>query len=256
MNEIRLLYFGNVSDISASLLFLLNVVEVRPESERQSGFYIVEMKFGQESIRALSLDLRDTTAKDVLIFRYLSDSEKQSLKEAGPHRRYFVLLHNFLNLEYISNEIVTEDSGQFNFLVDMASGDSFKPFAYASRQLSSKNFYRVAKVKAVEKNEKNTDSWWNLPLFFLVLLRILINPINEIKRLTVIAKHSNLRVFSRFLEFMLFIDFVLRAVIVRTLRMLGVGLFYRSAFLERFDKRPMRPDQQEPKFEPVCVKSS
>ena len=232
MNEIRLIYYGNVTDISESLLFLLNVVEVRPKSETQNGFYIFETRFGQESIRSLSLDLCAPAAKDVLIYRYLSEREKQALKDLSQPRRFFVLLHNFFNLDYIVDEVQSDESGRFNFLVDMSpAGDTFKPFAYASRHLPSKNFYRVAKVKAPEKTQEKKRSTWHLPMFLLVLLKILINPVNEVKRLAVVAKHSNLRVFSRMLELVLFIDFVIRAVIVRTFRMLGLHLFYQSAFL-------------------------
>jgi hypothetical protein len=230
VNEIRILFFGSVTEISSTLLYLLGVVEVRAESSSRKGFYLIETRFGQESIRPLSLDLTDFSAKDVLIYRYLSDDERTALQDDRHPRRFFVLLHNLFSLEYISGEIKSQDHSRFNFLVDMSNNDLFKPFPYASRQLPSKNFYRIAKVKTTDKSEVKSGAGLHLPLFFLIILKFLINPINEIKRLAIITKHSNMRVLSRGLELVLFIDFVLRAIVFHTFRMLGLRLFYRSAF--------------------------
>ena len=211
-------------------MYLLNIVEVREPSDETRGFYIFETRFGQEVLKKISLDVLASDTSDVLLYRYLSEPELAAVKSSSLNRKFYVVLHNLMNLDYVAKELVTENTSQFNFVVDMSRTDSFKPFNYANKIVQSKNYFRIKRVVQNKPGVQEKSSF-HLPVFFLVLLKILINPINELKRFYILAKFSNLRVLTRFVELVLFIDFVVRAIIVKSLKLVGIRVFYRGSFL-------------------------
>lgn len=132
MTEVSLVYYGNPEDVVHHLLSILKVLKVIPATSEYAGFYINEKKFGFESQRKISLDLTESGTKDFLIYRYLSPEELNLLKKADSDNKYHVLLHKYLDVTYVQ-ENLQMGSDQLSLLVDYTKSSNIQSYHHTHK---------------------------------------------------------------------------------------------------------------------------
>lgn len=209
MTEASLVYYGNFEDVEKHLLSFLKVLKVEPPTQDYSGFYIKETKYGFVSLRRISLDLNETGVKDFLIYRYQSPEELKRLQAANPENKYYVLLHRYLDITYLRDNLQNVGDQAF-LMVDYASSSSIQNFHYARKNWNHQNFIKINLNKNENNQQIQTTEGFQLPVLLLFLAKGLFNPVNELKRYFILLKYSNLRILSRFIELLLFLDFIFK----------------------------------------------
>lgn len=230
VNEISLVYYGNLCEIEQHLLYQLNVLKVYSVTQNRSGFYAIESNHGRESIKKLSLDLENIETEAVLIYRYLSNEELEIIKFNRQNIKYYILPHRLLDINYIQKSIVANISNS-SIIADCSNSSSVQNYGYLKEIFSTKNILRISSInRQTDKNNKKNDSS-RLPVVFLFLIKALINPVNELKRYYILIKYSNLRMLSRFIELLLFFDFIINAIIIKSFKLVSVYIYYKTNFL-------------------------
>ena len=226
MNEISLIYYGDLAQIQQHLLYLLNILKVRSATQDRSGFYAIESRHGYESAKRLTLDPGNTEAEAVLIYRYLSDEELSQIQTGRSNVKYYVLPHKLFDLEYIGR-VLEKILMQTWIITDYSNSSKVQNYSVVKKAFNTKNMLRINTPSAQAGANAKTEKAIPLPVLVLFLMKILINPINEINRYYVLIKYSNLRLLSRFIELLLFLDFIVKAVVFKTL----VHTYYQFKFL-------------------------
>lgn len=229
MNDIRLIYYGEPGELRRHLLFTLNSVEQVPVADGREGLYICEKKFGTEDFRRLSLDPCAPEAENVLLCRYLSPEEISFIRENPRPLRYYVLAHRYLDLEHLRDAGI--GSTQLWAICDYMNSPLFKDAATVRKALQTKNTLRLRSFRAVESGEEETARVAGLPLFVMFLLKVVLSPLNEVRRGLSLLKHSNLRIVSRLVELLYFLDFCVRAILFRALRESLRFIYYQLRFI-------------------------
>lgn len=229
MNEVSLVYYGDIKDVGSHLLSIIKVLKVYPATPECSGFFIKEKKFGFESQRKIALDFNDSEAQDFLIYRYLSDEELQQLKFGQNKNKYYIMFHKYLDAEYLK-DILTEFD-DLHFLIEYSNSQHIQSYHFVRKQWPNHNYIKINTQLDQKEKENRSGQSIQLPVILLFLAKILVNPLNELKRYSILLKYSNLRVLSRALELFIFIDFVIRAVILKTLKISVQQVYYKTVFI-------------------------
>ncbi len=224
MNEISLLFYGWSSEVASPLLQKLNVLEVRAPTDDLNGYYVLENRFGKELLRKVNLDLDESSSDDWLIYKYLTEQDIESLKSVKGQRRIFVLLQNFINLDDIINLKLGEHSF-VHFIVGRAE-DHFRTPHFVTTELKTKNIFHIKKIKRNEAQKTKEANFSQVPWILLFFLKLLLNPVDELGRVSRALKYSNLRILSRFVEFLQFVHFVIKMFVVHVLKYSGIKLFW------------------------------
>jgi hypothetical protein len=229
---VSLLYFGHPDELSSVLLGGLHVLEFRPASEAFSGLFLLENRFGKETYRKLSLNYSPDEKDDWLIYRYLSEEEMRLIAGDRGARRVYILLQNYVTLEYFSG-LNIEDRGSCYFLAGNADSH-LKKYNYVSARLKTKNLFVVKSFKPKRKEADEKTAGSALPYFMVLLLKLLLNPVDELGRQSNLLMHSNRRVLSRFLELVQFLHYVVKMSAVFVYTALGIRLFWKAVKVNYF----------------------
>lgn len=223
MNEVSLLFFGQPEKLSSALLLNLNVIEFREETSEYSGLFILENKFGKEVLRKLSLTF-DDDGGDWLVYRYLSSDEQLRLKNIIAGRRVYVLLQNYMTLEYFKSHVPVDGSSYFYIV---GQNDVLKPMAAVAGQFSERNVLFVKNVKKKSKTFTGEKSF-NVPDLLASAIKLLLNPVDEFNILSKRLMHSNQRIAYRFVELLNFVHFIVYMTFFILSKNLGIQLFWNS----------------------------
>lgn len=223
------MFYGESTKVQNHLLFHLKLLKLLPATETRTGFYAIESRFGREIPRKISLDPLNQGAEAVLLYRYLSEEELLQLQAAAP-TVFYILPHKLFDRDYIKKTLLPRVP-QAGFISDFSGTSFVHGFNLVKKEFKVGNILRL-KSTGHQNNENESGSRGvQLPVLILFLLKIFMNPVNEIRRYSLLLKYSNLRILSRFLELFLAIDFVLNAVILKTLRQLLIRVWYSSNFI-------------------------
>lgn len=230
MTEFSLVYYGKSEEVKEHFLTILKVLKVLPATSNLSGFYLNEKKYGYESQRKISLSVTDQSSQDVLIYRYLSEEELNHLKNNKSDQRYHVLLHKYIDINYIRENInIARDN--LCFLVGYTKSANIQSYHYIRKNWTHPNIAKInLNIEQIDSENKK-DSLFNMPVFLLYLFKILINPVNELKRYSILLKYSNLRILTRFIELLIFIEFIFKAIIIKISTLAIQQIYYKSIFL-------------------------
>lgn len=210
-----------------NLLLLLDVIEERPLVRGRSGLYCIEKKYGKEEYRALSLEITDPESENVLLYRFLSDEEVQFIREHSSERKYYVLAHRFLDLGHIHETGIPYT--QLWAICDYMNSPLLKSSEYVRESLNTKNLLRLQLEKPQKKAETDSTPSSPVPVLFLYLLKALLSPVQEAKRLLEYLKHSNVRILNHFAELIDFTRFLLGTLfVVAFYGRVVLPLYYRS----------------------------
>lgn len=221
MSESKLVFYGDSDQIQQNMLYLMEFVEIRVVNDEKAGFYLNENKYGTVSEVKLSLDLENLSADAVLLYRYLSDTELDIIKNADRPLKYFILAHKNLDLSYIKK--IGLSPTQIVVLCGQINSPSLKNKSSVSKVIDTKNFSSLRSVVAQSKTGRKES---DLPLIFLLLIKFFVSPINSVKGFVSRLKHSNIRVLDRFVELVYFAIFILNAILWKYARILGGGAWY------------------------------
>lgn len=197
------------------LLFHLKLLKILPATETRIGFYAVESRFGREIQKKLALRPESSGADAVLLYRYLSDEELKTL-EASAEKSvvFYILPHKLFDRDYIKMQLLTRVP-QAGFISDLSGSSFLQSYSLVRKEFKATN---ILKLKATGKpagENESAVSRMHLPVIILFLLKIFMNPTNEIRRYSILLKYSNQRILSRFLELFLVLDFVVNAMVQR-----------------------------------------
>ncbi|MBY0553523.1 hypothetical protein K2P97_03270 [bacterium] len=226
MTEVSLIYYGKNEDVSSHLLNILKVLKVMPAVSGFSGFYITEKKFGFESQRKISLDLKNTGSQDFLIYKYLTAEELALLKTHDAESKYYVLLHKYIDSSYFKDSLQIS-TDQLFFLADFTRYSDIQSYHHVRKQWPKQNIIKINSHSNDVEKYVQSSSTLHLPVLLLYLLKILVNPVNEFKRYSILLKYSNLRLLSRAIELVLFLDFLFKIIVIKTLKI----LWYQGVFI-------------------------
>lgn len=230
VNEISLVYYGNLCEIEQHLLYRLNVLRVYPATQNRSGFYAIESSHGRESVKKLSLDLENIETEAVLIYRYLSNQELEIIKFNRQNIKYYILPHRLLDINYLQQDIIANIKNAF-IITDYSNSSFVQNYSYLKNIFNTKNMLRITSVNMLAEKNSTKDDSLQLPVFILFLIKVLINPVNEIKRYYVLIRYSNLRMLSRFIELLLFLDFIINAILIKSVKSVLNYIYYKANFL-------------------------
>lgn len=216
VNEISLLFYGQPEKLNSALLLNLNIIEFRNETLDRSGLYVLENKFGKEVERKLSLEF-NTDDSDWLVYRYLSDEDLLRLRSNGTGRKVYVLLQNYMTMDYFKTH-VPADSSSLQYIV--GQNELVKSMTSVAGQISDKNVMFVRNVKASSKPD-SFETNRKIPDFLAILLKLILNPVDELNIISKNLMHSNRRVLYRLIELLNFIHVILY-------RGIGLQLFWKS----------------------------
>ena len=226
MKLASLIFFGDDNELNSIILKKLNIVEFKPASNEYKGLYLIENKFGQQDLRKIDLDFSPNAAGDWLIYKYLTNEEVAAIESNSSNKRIYVLLHSYFSVDHLmSVRAIANKQEQINYIVDTAN-DEFKTTDYAQNKFNTKNIFQLQKNK-LKKTIQNESAEKNLLLSFLSpLVKLLLNPSQELGQLITVFRYSNLRYFSRALELALFIHFFVIVVLAIPLRNAINGQYY------------------------------
>lgn len=181
-------------------------------------------------MRKLSLEPVAGSVEAVLLYRYLSEYELAELKNSSPEIKYYVLPHRLFGRDYIKNQLLSIVP-QAVFIADYSESSSVQTYNLVKNEFNTKNIFVLKSLGL--KNTSGTDrgSQIQLPVIILFLLKIFMNPVNELKRFSVLLRYSNLRILRRVLELFLAADFVFNAVIFKSVRLILLHSYYKSNYL-------------------------
>ncbi|MEQ1722846.1 MAG: hypothetical protein ABL930_06690, partial [Pseudobdellovibrio sp.] len=191
VNEISLIFYGELKDVGEHLLYILKVLTVKPENSDYSGFYINEKKFGFESHRKISLDLKKA-AQDYLIYRYLTPEELEIVNSSKTSANYHILLHKYLSIEYVKNNIQL-DSAQISVMVDYSKSLNIQNYHYAKKYWPSQSITKINIQNSNIERDTKKSGGFQLPVLVLFIMKVLFNPVNELKHYALLLRYSNLR---------------------------------------------------------------
>ncbi|WP_041575142.1 hypothetical protein [Pseudobdellovibrio exovorus] len=222
MNESKLIFYGQEQDIRQHMLYVMNFVEVRPVEDNKSGFFIQENRYGQLDLKKIDVDYNfEQEVGAVLLYRYLSEAEKEKISSQDSLKRYYVLSHKHFDLSYLEELGIA--ATQTIILCGHLNSTALKDRQYISRQFKTKNI-SILKMPAI-KTQKVKTKTVGLPLIFLLFLKFFVNPINEAKGFFERVKHSNVRLVYRFFELLSFLGFVCKAIIWKYILIFLGGLW-------------------------------
>lgn len=233
MNEISLVFYGESTEVQNHLLFHLKLLKILPATESRKGFYAIEFKFGREFPRKLSLKTDGQNDEAVLLYRYLSEEELHRLEGCVAQSSsvvFYVLPHKLLDRDYIKTTLLPR-LPQAAIISDFSSTAFVHSFNLVKKEFKVGNILRLKSTGQKQIESDSEQPRIQLPVLILFLLKIFMNPINEIRRYSLLIKYSNLRFLSRFLELFLALDFVVSAVFLKFLRHLVSRLWYSSIYL-------------------------
>jgi len=225
VNEVTLLFYGQPEKLTSALLLNLNIIDFREETPEFKGLYILENKFGKTVTRKISLDFEEGGG-DWLIYRYLSEEESAKLKRENGERRIYVLLQNYMTIEYFRSQAFSHLEGSFFYIA--GQGEGLKTLAAAAERMSTKNvlFVKTIRKKAQENPAKNAST--AVPDFMATFVKLLLNPVDEFSHVSKSLMHSNQRVLYRLFELFYFIHFVVVMSGTFFSRVLMVKIFWKS----------------------------
>ncbi len=219
MNEVELVFYGQKNELESPVLQKIGVVHYRPATEVLKGFFAVEKRYGSEVRKPLTADiLGDHSDADWIIYRYLGADEEKAVRENKLNKKIYVILHNYYSFNRLYESLLKENINQYSLVVDRFNAE-IKNIHDINSVIKTKNYFNIIKPKIViEKNSEKNSFDFSLWLMLVALAKILLNPINELNRYSILMKYSQARVLIRFVELFSFIFFLVR--------WLGIKLFY------------------------------
>jgi hypothetical protein len=211
--------------LNSALLLNLNIIDFRKETSDLKGLYILENKFGKEVTRKISLNFEDDGG-DWLVYRYLSAEESAKLKRENGDRRIYILLQNYMTIEYFRSHASSNIDASCFYIV--GQGEGLKTMAAVAERMSTKNvlFVKTIRKKAIESTEKQAST--AIPDFMATLIKLLLNPVDEFSHISRKLMNSNQRVLYRLFEMCNFIHFVVFMAGTIFFRVVLVQIFWRS----------------------------
>lgn len=220
MNEISLVFYGELSKVQNHLLFHLKLLKLLPATETRTGFYAIESRYGREIPKKLSLESNCDSGEAVLLYRYLSEEELQKLEASATKSvAFYILPHKLFDRDYIKKALLTRIP-QAGFISDFSGTSLVHSFNLVRKEFKTGNILRLKSGGPQQGENEYERSTIQLPVLILFLLKIFMNPVNEIRRYSLLIKYSNLRFLSRFLELLLALNFVINAVFLKLFRRL------------------------------------
>ncbi len=203
MIEVSLLYYGQPEELNSVLLQNLDIIEFREQTPELTGLYIVENKFGKEILRKLSLDFEDGGI-DWLVYRYLSENEKAQLEGDTANRRIYVLLQNYVSSDYFFGLKLPDNASHF-FITGQS--ETMKPISSVADLTKTKNIVVAKSVR--KKISKQQEAPVPIPDFLAAVLKLALNPVDELKVISSNLMQSNRRITFRFVELIYFLHFLI-----------------------------------------------
>ena len=221
MNEVELVFYGHQGELESSVLQKMGVVHYRPASGGLKGLFAVEKRYGSEVQKPLTPDiLGDHSDADWIIYRYLSADEEKAVRENKLNKRIYVILHNYYSFNRLYESLLKENINQYSLVVDRFNTE-IKNIHDVNSVIKTKNYFNIIKPKIVlEKKADKTSFDFSIWIMLVALGKILLNPINELNRYSILVKYSQARVLIRFVELFSFFVFLVRWV--------GIKLFYET----------------------------
>ncbi len=210
MNEVELVFYGQKGELESSVLQKTGIVHYRPATEALSGLFAVEKRYGSEIRKPLSADiLGDRSEADWIIYRYLSPDEERAVRENKSNKKIYVLLHNYYSFQHLFDGLLKENINQYSLIVDRFNPE-IKSIHDVNPVIKTKNYFNISKPKIAVKKESEKASFdFSLRVMLAALARILLNPVNELNRYSILMRYSQARVLIRLLELFSFIFFLL-----------------------------------------------
>ncbi|MGZ3726645.1 MAG: hypothetical protein ACXWQQ_12630 [Pseudobdellovibrio sp.] len=224
MIEFSLIFYGKPEDFKSPLLKKFDFIEFQPAMADFRGLYISENRFGKKILTSLSIDF-DQQAEAWLVFRYLHPDEIEKIK-LNKSKKIYLLAHNLISMDYVNNALAGQDDS-VTVLTQFDHAQIRSPFA---KEVKSQ-FKSISQIKKEKKAEvggaKNQIGYLNY-LFSLVstVIKLILSPISELNRYSILLKYSNLRVAKRSVELILFLDFIFRFAVLIPLQFLGLKFFW------------------------------
>ena len=228
------MFYGELSKVQNHLLFHLKLLKLLPPTETRNGFYAIESRYGREIPKKLALDPACHEGEAVLLYRYLSEEELQNLETTALKSVVFYILpHKMFDRDYIKKTLLPRVP-QAGFISDFSGSSLVHSFNLVRKEFKAGNILRLKSTGQNQSESESSGPMIQLPVLILFLLKIFMNPVNEIRRYSLLIKYSNLRILSRFFELFLAVDFVINAVVIRLLRLLVLRIWYSSHYLVGF----------------------
>lgn len=225
MNEVELVFYGQKNELNSSVLQKMGVVHYRTPTEVLKGLFVVEKRYGSEIRKPITADiLGEHSDADWIIYRYLSPEEEQAVRENKLNKKIYVVLHNYYSFQRLFETLLKENINQYSLIVDRFNPE-IKTIHDVSNVIKTKSYFNIIKPKVVV--EKNTDAKsfdFSLWIMLVALAKILLNPINELNRYSILMKYSQARGMIRFVELFSFIVFLVRWVALKLFYGLYRGL--------------------------------
>ena len=208
MNEVELVFYGHQGELESSVLQKMGVVHYRPASGGLKGLFAVEKRYGSEVQKPLTPDiLGDHSDADWIIYRYLSADEEKAVRENKLNKRIYVILHNYYSFNRLYESLLKENINQYSLVVDRFNTE-IKNIHDVNSVIKTKNYFNIIKPKIVlEKKADKTSFDFSIWIMLVALGKILLNPINELNRYSILVKYSQARVLIRFVELFSFFVF-------------------------------------------------
>ncbi|MBY0452978.1 MAG: hypothetical protein K2P92_08080, partial [Bdellovibrionaceae bacterium] len=228
MNEVELVFYGQKNELDSSVLQKMGVVHYRTKTEVLAGLFAVEKRYGSEIRKPITADiLGDHSDADWIIYRYLSPEEEKAVRENKLNKKIYVVLHNYYSFHRLFESLLKENINQYSLIVDRFNPE-IKTIHDVNSVIKTKNYFNVIKPKvAAEKNAEGKSFDFSLWIMLVALAKILLNPINELNRYSILMKYSQARVLIRFMELFSFIVFLVRWIAIKlfygTYRGLGLS---------------------------------
>lgn len=240
MNEVELVFYGQKSELSSSVLQKMGVVHYRPATEVLKGLFAVEKRYGSEIRKPLTADiLGDHSEADWIIYRYLSPEEEKAVRENQLNKKIYVVLHNYYSFHRLYESLLKENINQYSLIVDRFNNE-IKNIHDVNAVIKTKNYFNIVKPKVVvEKSEDKKSFDFSIWVMLVAFAKILLNPINELNRYSILMKYSQARVLIRFLELLSFVVFIVRWIWIKLFygayRALGLSkvVSIKAGFLTR-----------------------
>jgi hypothetical protein len=210
VNEVELVFYGQRDELESSVLQKIGVVHFRPPTDGLFGFFAVEKRYGSEIRKPLTSDiLGDHSDADWIIYRYLSLEEERAVRDNKLNKKIYVILHNYYSFQHLYEGLLKENMNQYSLIVDRFNPE-IKSIHDINPVIKTKNYLNISKPKVVVKKEGEKTSFdFSLRVMLTALARILLNPINELNRYSILMRYSQARVLIRLLELISFILFLL-----------------------------------------------
>lgn len=203
MGNLKLIYFGDLSNISSNLLYLLGLVQIERKTENYSGLYLKHNTEPNVLLKKVKSDISSIIASDeiILIYRYLTEDELKEISSIKQNGRVFVIAHDMLDISFLTQQLREKIC-----LVSIDSKSSF----FQNKELDN-GFYEIFTLETKNtKFEMKYTANSALPYFLLEFLVLILNPYDELRS---ILANSNIKILNRLNDLISFFIYLIKVII-------------------------------------------